>query len=482
MLRPREVVVRLERLGFHLARQEHLWILVDNRGGRLTAGYDSTAVPADQLPLYGSYGPFIPRRRAPPPGGASNATSTNHASVLSGASITGYLKYANFDLAGAPLTAVAGAEIEAFCHGKSDPLLDDYDLQYYVSTLTSSDGSFGVGCDVGYEYITGNILLRNAHIHAMGKNGAYAGAGFAGYDGEHFDLRVANDYAARVFLDLRAFVPAIFTKFGRSRSRMTAQVADNDPAFGIVYCPTTQYANCSTNDYIKSNYTRVFSGSAGQMHWDGLFVSVHEYAHGYQHNAVEPWAWGSNACTEPGGHGWTETENIGCAIVEAFADWISMTIIGQTITTSPYGGDYGLENNRDAYPSGAATNPPIGGDGVRVESAVAAFLYDLIDNGAEADSPTNTAGPAESHDSISVAPGWILDVMQFCRLDGAALNLSGADQLVYCLEGSTGAYSIATAYSGSWRSYSTVTYEQTLPTYSQSLIRKLWKYNMYGVP
>jgi hypothetical protein len=40
--------------------QRHLWILIDQSGGRLTEGYDSTAVPKGVYPLFGSYGPFMP--------------------------------------------------------------------------------------------------------------------------------------------------------------------------------------------------------------------------------------------------------------------------------------------------------------------------------------------------------------------------------------------------------------------------------------
>jgi len=284
-----------------------------------------------------------------------------------------------------------------------------------------------------------------------------------------------TNYAARVYIDLRSFIPIVYARFGRTKQRSYAEVADNDPTWGIHYCPTTAYYGCQANDIIKTNYTRVFSTLAPQ---DGLFVSLHEFGHGYQYYAVEPWATGSNGCSDES-HGWTETENIGCAMVEGFADFIAMLGAGTVIVTSPYGGDHGLENNLDA--SGQATNPPAAGDGVRVEAAVAAFLYDMVDGESEPDGPTNQPGPSEQFDSLSASAGWLLDIMKYCRLNGQPLQLSGPDQLVYCIEGSTSAYSVASTYSAAWRSYTSVSYKQSLPSYSQSLIRKLWKYNMYGV-
>ena len=450
-----------------------IWLLIDSAGGRLTNGYDRDAIPRDVRPLHGSYGPFVPMRRPREP--AKTAGVIGSVSNLgSGASLGGYLRYGNHDLAAVPLEPVPGAEVQAFCHGKSEPFIDEYDLVYSVQTMTSTNGGFGVECDAGYEYITGNVSLRGPYAYVAGKNNAYAGASFAGYGGELLELRVGNDYAARVFLDLSERIPQVFQRFGRARARMDAEVADNDPFFGIRYCATVG-GRCTRSDYIQSNYTRVFG--TREAH-DGLFVTLHEFAHGYHYHAVEPPS--QNGCTPPD-HSWEETENIGCAFAEGFADFLSMYIIGGTVSVSPYAGDYGLENNIYPYPF-TPTNPPSGGDGVRVEAAVAAFLYDLVDSGAELDSPANTIGPAESFDQLSVPGPWLLDVIQHCRLNGSAVQLSGADQLVYCLEGSTNAYAASLAFSSAWRSYSAVGFSPAVPPYPSSQIRTLWRWNFYGAP
>ena len=84
-------------------------------------------------------------------------------------------------------------------------------------------------------------------------------------------------------------------------------------------------------------------------------------------------------------------------VVEGFADFYSMWISGDKLTTFPFAGDHGLENN--TY-QGLPTNPPPGGDGVRVESAVAAFLYDIVDGPNEPDGTANEAGGEEWWDTL----------------------------------------------------------------------------------
>lgn len=157
-----------------------------------------------------------------------------------------------------------------------------------------------------------------------------------------------------------------------------------------------------------------------------------------------------------------------------------MWVAGREFVTSPYSGDWGLEHNTaNGYP----TNPPNPGeDGMRVESAFASFLYDLVDLPDDWDSATN-GSDGDYDDSVGVPGSWVADVIQYCRLDGAPLNMNGPDQLVYCMEGHTGAFAVAQSiYTPThWRSYSTVTFEQTLSSQNEAEIRRNWKYNMYGV-
>ena len=476
---------------------ETLWLLVEEQGGRVTNGYESVMVDSARrhiisanatIPLYGSYGPFRQRRRdgrtssaaslAPltSRGGAAKASAAPNP----GASMGGYVRYGNYDISNPPpLAPVPGAEVEVTCFGKSNPNVIVYDLSYSFFTSTSPSGGFGVSCSAGYDYVEGYVRLRNADVYVAGPSNAAAGAGFAAYDGELVELRVANDYAARVLIDLRERIPMVFSKMGRSRSRIYSEVSPNDPNFGIFYCHAAGAGGvCPAADMILTNYTRVFRE-------DGLFVSLHEYGHGYHYRAVE--SWGAYTCNDSDGNGrpehfWAETDNLSCAFVEGFADWLTMWVGGDRLVTAPYGGDYGIENNVDGYPSGTRTNPPPSGDGVRVEAAVAAFLYDLVDGNSEPDSPSNTAGSAEWFDTAVYPASWILDVMQFCRPGGVVTNLDGFDLLIPCLEGGTNtAFAESQRWSTSWRSFNSIVWERTLAVYDKATIRRLWKYNLYGV-
>jgi hypothetical protein len=235
-----------------------------------------------------------------------------------------------------------------------------------------------------------------------------------------------------------------------------------DDAFNIHYSPVY--------DHIQLNYTRIFDDAGPE---DGLFVAVHEYAHAFHYVAVEPP--GEYSCSGDQ-HGFTEVENLSCAVVEGFADFATFWVIGNVTVQSPYGGDYGLENNSD----GTTSTNPTTVDGVRVEAAVAAFLYDLIDGSSELDASNNGTGASEGHDDLSVPASWLLDVMKHCRLNSTISAIRGADDLMYCLEKSQNLWVVADSLSASWRQVTSVSFDQSVATYDAAKIRTLWRYNLFG--
>src|SRR5439155_22381962 len=93
-----------------------------------------------------------------------------------------------------------------------------------------------------------------------------------------------------------------------------------------------------------------------------------------------------------------------------------MWLEGDRLVTDPFGADCGLEHNLDSCPSGGRTNPPPNEDGVRVEAAVAAFLYDLVDGDNEPDDPMNAAGPSEAFDGATYPASWLADVIGSCKV------------------------------------------------------------------
>jgi hypothetical protein len=162
-----------------------------------------------------------------------------------------------------------------------------------------------------------------------------------------------------------------------------------------------------------------------------------------------------------------------------------MVAVGQAIDHSPYGGDYGLEINVDYYPAGFPTNPPPApnNDGVMVEGAVAAFLYDLIDTGTELDGPNNEVGASEPHqDNLAASANGVLQRLRYCRIDGSITQLSGMDQFVYCLEGNTSARQENLPLTAAWRSYSTISFDQSVPPINSAMVRAACEYNLMEYP
>jgi hypothetical protein len=236
---------------------------------------------------------------------------------------------------------------------------------------------------------------------------------------------------------------------------------------------------------IRTNFGKVFQQPGDGYKWYGLFATVHEYGHGYHWYAVENWSFEGPDCLPGFAHQWEIKNTLRCAFVEGIADWLAMATIGPTIDHSPFGGDYGLENNIDFYPAGFPTNPPPppDNDGILVEGSIASLLYDVIDNGSEADGPNNETGTSEPHvENLAATPNGILLRLKHCRINGTITALSGMDQFVYCLEGNTSAYAVASPLSPAWRPYSTVTFDQGVPPLDSAMVRAAWKYNLYGIP
>lgn len=442
------VVVRAESKGPLLAKAdtavldnnyELLWILVDEKGGRLTPGFDSTVIDSDHRPLYGSYGPFLPARPAPP---ESRSSVGNQ---VAGAPTTGRVRYLNASMV---LTGVPDVLITARCFTGSP-------ADQYVQVKTDGSGNFSFTCQTAT--FTANAVFVNNFLEASGKNGAFSGALFSGNTGTFWDLRAANDFAAHTYIVLSRQIPDANTRFGRSRPRITVRVADADPNYGIYYS--------SGDDRIATNYTRVFGE-------DGEFVSTHEFGHAFHYKAIE--APGPHDCTD-GRHSINVPDLMGCAFVEGFADFFSIWVAGERLTTSwspAFASDNALESN----PWRSL------GDGSRIEGAVAAFLYDLVDAPGSPDSPSNSSDGDESFDGVSFSGSYVADLIKTCSLsnpgDFAVSKLDGIDQFIYCAERSV----TATPLGVNWRSYTSFTEGATEPSFwSLAVIRRLWRYNLYNV-
>lgn len=432
--------------------EETLYILVDEKGGRLTDGFDRAAL-AGRLPSYGSYGPFRESTR-PNRASASAAAGSANASLASAAgTFTYYIEYDNNDTG--TKRPIGGTRVEIKC---LDANFVQQSPQIYT---TGADGSFSFTCP--YDWFDGKVRLYDIYSDVTGPNNEVAAVD-SFTESSLQRLTANNRYAAHVFVTLRQYVPLAEQKFGsRYRSRLPVRVSPTDPAFG----PDWGYGGA---DAVRTNYQGVF----GER---GRFTTMHEYGHAYHWGAIEPWV--NGGCGGP--HYIEYASNLGCAFVEGFADFFAVWVAGSALTTGS-GSDYGIET-QTFY---------LNGEGLFTEGSVAGFLYDLVDGSADRDNATNTGATEETWDTAVYPGSLIADMIQHCRpytssttTSGTTFtytdNLSGADQLVYCLEGNVGAETTNANWRTTWAAVSRPNI--TLPTgYSTTLVRTLWKRNLYGTP
>jgi hypothetical protein len=430
-------------------------ILVDERGGRAGSDYDPTAIAARQ-PKFGAYGPFL---KAANPSGTALGTALpvqnvafTSSSVTSQSAWTysGHVSYyeANPTPQNLVLTPLPDALVSAKCMFGSF-------AQISVTTRTDANGNFSYTCPSDYGLTSGEIFLSNTNVYVRGKDGAAAGTTFSDGLGGFFDLRVANDVAVHVYRTLSLQIPKAFAKFGRTRPLTRVYVADIDGTYGINYN--------NGDDIIRTNYNRVYGE-------DGEFVSTHEFGHAFHHKAIESPA--SYSCNN-GSHSINIANQLSCAFVEGFADFLAIWVAGDQLTTGWTGG-YATDNALEENPWRAS------GDGSRIEGAAAAFMYDLVDGVSEPDAANNTANGDESFDTATYPGGWIAQVIGSCQmLSGArfVLSLDGMDQFVYCAEKSVSAQPLGV----NWRTYNGATSGTAPAGWDPALIRRLWRYNFYNV-
>jgi hypothetical protein len=423
---------------------ETLYILVDENGGRRLDRHDAQAF-AGRLPMFGSYGPFIPGARMPGVRTASASLSpTDGPSRQTSTAYTYWIEYDN-DEVGAK-RPVAGATAEIKCLDTNFAPVGNP-----IYPTVNADGSFSFTCPYGY--FDGSVLLRDWYSDVVKEDRTTGGVSYFNEYDTNRRLVAASKQAAHVFVLLRTYVPVVEQRFGRWRARLPVWVSDTA---GAKYLPT--------KDTVVTNINRVFRE-------DGRFVTMHEYGHAYQYKAIEVWSQ-STACPVHYTHLPSHRE---CAFPEGFATFLAVWVAGNEMANTGTNGDYGIET-QTFY-----TN----GDGINIEGSVAGFLYDLVDGSGQRDNSTNTGATEETWDTAVFPGSFIADVMASCALYQASTGaytyyLSGADQLVYCLEGNVS----AEGYTSYWRTtWDSLTRTATLPAgYSSTLVRTLWRRNLYGVP
>jgi hypothetical protein len=431
---------------------ELAWVLVDDRGGRATRGFDSTAV-VNRMPQFGSYGRFMPSADAKV-GTASEIRVSLASATLSGAaafSYTGRLRYYNYDVKN--LVVIPKASIQGRCQGTLNQAIDDP----LVNAATDAAGNFAFSCPSNKPYLVGNAYLYNNYVSACGKGCVAAGASFITQNGGFLDLRVANDYAARAFVVLTDRIPEAFARFNRSRSRITAMVADADTGYRTKY--TTD------DDRIRFNQSTVFGEP-------GMFAINHEYGHAFHWKAIDP---PSSYDCKADEHSVALPYTLSCAFVEGFADFFSVWVAGGYLNAGRNISDNYFENNpyRD------------NGDGSLIEGAVGAFLYDLVDGASEPDGLVNDAPGEEAWDNAHWPGSYVASLMSSCNMTIGSTTygrIDGIDEFIYCAERSLAAQALSQYFVDRSSTFTAVAEGATEPaTWSSAEVRKHWLYNLYNV-
>ena len=435
-----------------------MWLWVAPGTGRLMDEFNPRMFPAGVVPEPGPFRTTLARTAEPSAPGVPAAPPAPDAHLWQAV-------YWNVDAEPDQYEPIVGSQWNAYWYNSGGQQVTSR------SGVTDAEGEFTVPCPMPntthYNFM---IELRDTHVDVIdGTSWNNNNASQTSCGNTNPMVTIVSSMHGRVFTNLTGPANAAPARFGRARGLISVFLDPN---------PTD-----SNSFYQAGFFERIVIRSTPNLDhvWGpfGIFTSAHEYGHAYQYVAIDEW--GDNNCTN-NKHFFTETENLSCAFVEGFADFFAMWLAGDRLTTQPFSGDNGLENNFDEL--GRPTNPPPPGlpqaDGMRVEAAVAAFLYDMVDGDNEPDSPSNTAGPPESFDPLTVPGTWIADMIHYCRLNASIVHLDGPDQLVYCFEQDPGAVWVGRTFSPAWRGYSTVTFEQPLTMYDRWQIRRLWKCNFYG--
>jgi hypothetical protein len=174
-----------------------------------------------------------------------------------------------------------------------------------------------------------------------------------------------------------------------------------------------------------------------------------------------------------------------CAFVEGFADFFAAWVAGDSLTN--VNGEAALDDFRtESNPYKTMWQP----DGSFVEGAVAGFLYDFVDTGSSPHSVNNTT--AADDDSVSWSGSYVGQLVKHCTLTGGsgASQLNAINQLIYCAEQSLAAQSLTNSDTGNPyfidlpAGYSGVSEGATepscCPTHNSSIVRALWRRNLYG--
>lgn len=322
-----------------------------------------------------------------------------------------------------------------------------------IYTNTDPNGDFYVCTGPGYGYY-GNVELQgNGFLFETPLAvGSFGGGESNGY---YTELHVAYSGDTWLFLSLVKARVTAQTRFGYSRGQLKVKVL---PGNDIKYS--------TLEDRVYLDRTTAFDT------YYGWFSPGHEYGHAYHEKALGGIP--GNNCPNP--HYLDSLSSLSCAYTEGWADFFGAFVRGDLLIAGS-GSDYRFEHNY-YYPGTTGLT-----DGSRIEGAVAAFFYDLVDDSNSPDGPTNSSDGDD--DATSYPASYLAQIIKTCQVRSGVVWIrpNGVDHVIYCME-----RSIDPAITGSATYFPTRSPDPssflenaTEPVgWSQNAVRVLWKHNLYG--
>lgn len=412
----------------------HVWVLVDEGGGRITPTFEPERLPEGAAP---QPGPVRFREGGAPLGRLDTGTRSGtqmRANVNTSCMILGifycdaYLYVNYYDQDSGVYRPLAGATVTTE-YWDRDPYTGQSIFVDERTQETDAQGRYHVDCTL-YSYYTDQVVLtgsarlsndavtvqRNGSgTHAVSFNHGrlYDLCEYAAHGYESFwDVQVSRNQG-RVFDNLVHTVSNSRSLTGYSRGHLTVRVNDTG----------------STSAYDSYYDNMVVEGTAiwGDF---GRYAVAHEYGHALHEAELG----GMDPYFCPGPYAYNTISSGPCAYHEGFADFHAALTIGMRMssTSSAYS-QYQAETGWRYFTGGASTS-----------ARVAAFLLDLADNAA---SPDNLAG---DDDAAAYGAAYVATAYKNCLITWTEdITLGNTDNvvqvfvarpenlldLVHCLEG-----------------------------------------------
>jgi hypothetical protein len=460
-----------------------LYLLVDERGGRMMSALDRRALPPTSLGLLGPHRERTgvaappadlgrpPRPRAPRDGLAPSATLlalTPPARQTTGSSLRVVTRY--LDWSTRTYKVVPGADFYLSLYNSSFAYIGSR------SGYLAADGSVSVGCGEAY-YAELSVYAWNDRASVGGPNDFRSGQElvylpfYPGTDCARGTLNAdAAPIPSHVFVSLNLTAAGAQQHFGRSRPQMPALITADTTVKYSTYCATSGLRGCNVDG--QGDFLRIQTDSTkgyGQQVWGqtGTWITTHEYGHAFHEKSLGGFMRYYGGCNFPVTHSLTTLNTtMLCALPEGFANYFAVAA-----RPDETGYDYATEINHyyRTYLGGQ--------DGSRAEGAIAAFFYDLTDANR-----WPTAVPPDTFDAVTYAGSVVADVITGCQVyqGGSWIFNNGIDHLVYCFE-----RRVDPAVTGSTKYFPTrspdpTSYSVASTVTNAAAVRKLWRRNLYN--